>query len=81
LVFSNFAGKKFKTINPVNGKVIAEVSEGFKEDVDAAAECAQRAFNPKSEWRKITPYGRGRLLSRLADRIESDMQYICVSRK
>ena len=38
------SGKRFKTINPVNETVIAEVAEGDPADVDAAVKAARAAF-------------------------------------
>lgn len=38
-------------------------------DVDFAAQSARTAFE-SSEWRKLDPHSRGRLLSKLADLIE-----------
>lgn len=70
------SGRKFATINPTNGKVIAEISEGDKADVDKAVAAAKRAFDRKSEWRKMNPYVRGLLLHKLADLIERDTEYI-----
>ncbi|XP_032664219.1 retinal dehydrogenase 1 [Odontomachus brunneus] len=70
------SGRKFPTINPADGKVIAEISEGDKADVDKAVEAAKRAFNRKSEWRKMNPFARGQLIHKLADLIERDVDYI-----
>ncbi|XP_014486380.1 PREDICTED: retinal dehydrogenase 1-like [Dinoponera quadriceps] len=70
------SGRKFSTINPANGEVIAEISEGDKADVDKAVEAAKRAFDRKSEWRKMSPYARGQLIHKFADLIERDLDYI-----
>lgn len=37
-------GKTFKTENPANGQVIAEVQQAGKADVDKAVKAAQDAF-------------------------------------
>jgi aldehyde dehydrogenase (NAD+) len=63
------AGASFPTLNPHDGSVIAEVAEARAEDVDRAVEAAQKAF-PK--WRAMPAVDRGRLLLKLADRIEAD---------
>lgn len=39
------AGKRFSTIDPRNGEVIARVAEGEKEDVDLAVKAAREAFD------------------------------------
>ncbi|XP_011148936.1 retinal dehydrogenase 1 [Harpegnathos saltator] len=70
------SGRKFATINPANGKIIAEISEGDKADIDKAVEAAKRAFDRKSEWRKMSAYDRGQLMHKFADLIERDLDYI-----
>ncbi|XP_029663327.1 retinal dehydrogenase 1 [Formica exsecta] len=70
------SGRKFPTINPVDGKVIAEISEGDKADVDKAVDAAKRAFDRNSKWRQINPYIRGQLIHKLADLITRDLNYI-----
>ncbi|XP_025990047.1 retinal dehydrogenase 1 [Solenopsis invicta] len=70
------SGRKFSTINPANGKVIAEIAEGDKADVDKAVEAAKRAFNRNSKWRTMNPYVRGLLMNRFADLITRDLDYI-----
>jgi len=69
------SGKKFPTVSPVTGKEICQVSEGLKEDIDLAVQAAVRAFDRKSEWRKMDAANRGVLLNRLADLVERDMAY------
>ncbi|EFN67226.1 Retinal dehydrogenase 1 [Camponotus floridanus] len=70
------SGRKFSTINPANGEVIAEISEGDKADVDKAVDAAKRAFARNSKWRKMDPYDRGQLMHKLADLITRDLDYI-----
>ncbi|XP_077281751.1 aldehyde dehydrogenase 1A1 [Temnothorax americanus] len=70
------SGRKFPTINPTNGKVIAEISEGDKADVDKAVEAAKRAFNRNSEWRTMNPHVRGQLMHKFADLVRRDLDYI-----
>lgn len=69
-------GKKFSTINPANGTVIAEVSEGDKADVDKAVAAAKEAFSRKSKWRTMDASIRGNLMNKFADLIARDMEYI-----
>uniref|UniRef100_A0A8R1I8F3 Aldedh domain-containing protein n=1 Tax=Caenorhabditis japonica TaxID=281687 RepID=A0A8R1I8F3_CAEJA len=66
------SGKTFETINPANGKVIAQVAEGDKADVDIAVKAARNAFRVGSEWRRLDASQRGVLLNRLADLMERD---------
>ncbi|PBC32035.1 Retinal dehydrogenase [Apis cerana cerana] len=70
------SGKKFSTINPANGTVIAEVSEGDKADVDKAVAAAKEAFSRKSKWRTMDASIRGNLMNKFADLIARDMEYI-----
>lgn len=70
------SGKKFATINPANGKVIAQISEGDKVDVDKAVAAAKQAFARCSEWRKMDPSYRGKLLHKFADLVQRDLEYI-----
>src|SRR5947207_14108083 len=67
------SGRTFETINPATGEVIARVAEGEAPDVDKAVKAARRAFE-KGPWRKADARDRGRLLSKLADLIEKNMQ-------
>ncbi len=66
------SGKRFKTINPVNEQVIAEVAEGDPADVDAAVKAARTAFD-SGPWSKMDARDRGRLMDKLADLIEANL--------
>lgn len=66
------SGKRFKTINPVNEQVIAEVAEGDAADVDAAVKAARAAFD-SGPWSKMDARDRGRLMNKLADLMESNL--------
>ena len=66
------SGKTFATINPATEEVIAEVAEGDKEDIDLAVKAARRAFD-SGPWRKMDARQRGKLLYRLADLIEEEI--------
>lgn len=69
-------GKTFPSLNPANGKKLADVQEASPADVDKAVAAARAAFNPKSPWRTIDASARGRLLYKLADLLERDIAYI-----
>ncbi|KAK1766022.1 aldehyde dehydrogenase domain-containing protein [Phialemonium atrogriseum] len=56
--------------NPTTRGHLASVSAAQGEDVDAAVESAQAAF--QGQWRTILPARRGQLLNKLADLIERD---------
>lgn len=70
------SGKKFATVNPATEKVIAEVSEGDKADVDKAVAAAKKAFARGSEWRNLDASARGKLMRKFADLLERDQEYI-----
>ncbi len=66
------SGKRFQTINPVNETVIAEVAEGDAADVDAAVKAARAAFD-SGPWSKMDARDRGRLMNKLADLMEANL--------
>lgn len=49
------------------------VAEGDKDDVEAAVRAAKAAFARSAPWRQMDASGRGRLLNRLADLMQRDM--------
>ncbi|MBV8830335.1 MAG: aldehyde dehydrogenase family protein, partial [Acidobacteriaceae bacterium] len=67
------SGKTFETINPATGEVLANVAEADAADVDLAVKAARKAFHSKSAWRRMSASERGRLLNRLADLIEQNV--------
>lgn len=66
------SGKTFPTINPATGEEICQVAEADAADVDRAVKAAQRAFDRRSPWRRMSAAERGQLLHRLADLIEKN---------
>jgi aldehyde dehydrogenase (NAD+) len=60
-------GTTMEVINPATEEVIATVAAAGKEDVDAAVAAARAAF--EGPWGKMSARERGRLLSKLADRL------------
>uniref|UniRef100_A0A8H7K6P6 Aldehyde dehydrogenase n=1 Tax=Bionectria ochroleuca TaxID=29856 RepID=A0A8H7K6P6_BIOOC len=69
-----FESKTFETINPTTEKVITAVHEATAQDVDIAVKAARAAF--EGAWRQTTPTDRGRLLVRLADLFERDVEIL-----
>jgi aldehyde dehydrogenase (NAD+) len=67
------SGKTFDTINPATGEVICRVAEGDKADIDLAVKAARKAFE-EGPWPKMLPAERARLLNKLADAIEANLQ-------
>jgi aldehyde dehydrogenase (NAD+) len=66
------SGKTFETINPATEEVIANVAEGDAADVDLAVKAARHAFE-NGPWGKMDARDRGKLMNRLADLIEEEI--------
>lgn len=66
------SGKTFETINPATEEVLAEVAEGDGQDIDLAVEAARRAFE-SGPWSRLNARDRGKLMYRLADLIEEEI--------
>jgi aldehyde dehydrogenase (NAD+) len=67
-------GKTFEVINPTDESVIVSVHEATEKDVDIAVAAARKAF--EGPWRKETPEKRGRLLVKLADLFEKNIDLL-----
>jgi aldehyde dehydrogenase (NAD+) len=67
------SGKTFETLNPSTGQMIARVAEGDKADVDKAVKAARRAFD-EGPWRKMNARERGKLMTRLAELMEDNIE-------
>ena len=60
-------GNTMDVVNPATEEVIATVASAGKSDVDDAVQAARAAFN--GPWGKMSARERGRLVSKLADRL------------
>lgn len=67
------SGRTFESRYPGTGQVIANVAEGDREDVDRAVSAARRAFEG-GEYRKMNGADRGRLLWKIADLMEQNIE-------
>jgi aldehyde dehydrogenase (NAD+) len=67
------SGKTFETINPATGDTICQIAAGDKADVDLAVQAARRALESKP-WARMSASARGRLIYKLADRIEENIE-------
>src|SRR5579871_6470321 len=67
------AGRTFPVYNPATGDVITHVPEAEAEDVDRAVRAARRAFD-EGPWPRMAPSERGRMLWKLADLIEQNLE-------
>ncbi|MEK6375043.1 MAG: aldehyde dehydrogenase family protein [Acidobacteriota bacterium] len=61
------SGGTFATINPATEEKIADVASAGVEDVDAAVKAARAQMEPGSEWQKMKPRDRAKVMWRLAD--------------
>jgi aldehyde dehydrogenase (NAD+) len=68
------ASKKFDTTNPATGEVLTQIAEASSADVDRAVDAARKAFEDRSgPWRKMSASERGKLIWRLADHLEKNI--------
>ncbi|KAK6941534.1 Aldehyde dehydrogenase domain [Dillenia turbinata] len=67
------SGKKFETIDPRSGEVIAEVAAGDKEDVDLAVKAARFAFD-HGPWPRMSGGERRKIMMKLANLIEENLE-------
>lgn len=69
-------GRRLTDVNPATGEVIAEFNTASPEDVADAVTAGKEAMEA-SGWRNMKPHVRARLLQRIGDAIESDVDAIC----
>jgi phenylacetaldehyde dehydrogenase len=67
------SGKTFPTYNPATGEVMAQIAEGDREDINRAVTAARNAFE-NGPWRKLTASERGRLIWKLGDLLEENLE-------
>jgi aldehyde dehydrogenase (NAD+) len=66
--------KKFDTVNPATGEVLTQIAEASSADVDRAVQAARRAFDDRGgPWRKMSASERGRLIWKLAELVEKNI--------
>jgi acyl-CoA reductase-like NAD-dependent aldehyde dehydrogenase len=65
------SGETFATINPATEEKLADVASAGVEDVDAAVKAARAQMEPGSEWQKMKPRDRAKVMWRLADLLTS----------
>lgn len=64
------SGKRFKTLNPMDGSLLAEVAEADKTDVEHAVKAARSCY--EKVWKHVGPTARATLMLRLAELMERD---------
>src|SRR5579864_7890174 len=66
--------RTFDTINPATGEVLTQIAHASSADVDRAVAAARRAFEDRNgPWRKLSASERGRLIWKLADLLEKNI--------
>jgi acyl-CoA reductase-like NAD-dependent aldehyde dehydrogenase len=61
------SGETFATTNPATEEKIADVASAGADDIDAAVQAARAQMEPGSEWQKMKPRDRAKIMWRLAD--------------
>jgi len=61
------SGETFATFNPATEEKITDVASAGVDDVDAAVRAARAQMEPGSEWQKMKPRDRGKILFRIAE--------------
>jgi acyl-CoA reductase-like NAD-dependent aldehyde dehydrogenase len=64
-------GRSIDVESPANRTVIGSAPRGAADDVDRAVHAAHAAFRP---WRKLAPRERGKLLSRIGEELQADVE-------
>ncbi|MDQ2815684.1 MAG: 5-carboxymethyl-2-hydroxymuconate semialdehyde dehydrogenase [Actinomycetota bacterium] len=64
------SGKAFDVLDPVSNETYVQAAAGEKEDIDLAVTAARRAYT-EGPWPRMLPRERARVLSRIADIVES----------
>ena len=69
-------GQYFENKSPVTGKVFTKAARSTVEDIELALDAAHAA---KAAWGKTTPAERARILNKIADRLEENLEMIAVA--
>src|SRR5277367_3714025 len=67
------SGKYFENVTPVTGQVLCEIARSNAADVDRALDAAHAA---KKMWGKTSTTERGRMLEKIAQRIEDNLEML-----
>jgi phenylacetaldehyde dehydrogenase len=66
-------GESFATFNPATGDILSHVASGNSADIDRAVKAARAAFDD-GPWSRITAAERTRLIWKLADLLEKNLE-------
>jgi acyl-CoA reductase-like NAD-dependent aldehyde dehydrogenase len=70
-------GRTFATVSPRDGRELAQVARGNREDIDRAVRAARGAFE-RADWALADPAQRGRVLVALADLIVANLDELAL---
>lgn len=70
------SGKYYKTINPANEQVLAEVAYGNEKDIDSAVKAARKAYN--EVWSKMPGKERAKYIYRIARLMQEQSRELAV---
>ena len=70
------SGRTFTVVNPADGKLLANVSEGAAADIDAAVRAALRAA--AGPWGKMSARARGKILFEIARLIRENLEELAL---
>src|SRR5208282_4128160 len=66
-------GRYFTDKSPIDGSTLCEVARSDAEDVERALDAAHAA---KDKWARTAPAERARLLNKIADRIDENLELL-----
>lgn len=69
-------GQYFDNISPINGQVFCQVARSSAKDIELATEAASKA---KGAWGKTSVQERSRILNKIADRMEENLQLLAAA--
>lgn len=70
------SGKYFENFSPVNGQLLCEIARSEAADIEVALDAAYKA---KDAWGRTSPAERGLILTRIADRIEENLDLLATA--
>lgn len=69
-------GEYFADHSPINGRLIAQFAQSTAADVEIALDAAHSA---REAWARVSPAERARLLNRIADRLEDNLELLALA--
>nr|WP_221227446.1 aldehyde dehydrogenase [Stakelama sediminis] len=70
------SGRYFDNISPVTGKPVGQIARSDAADIEAALDAAHAA---KDAWARTAPADRARILNRIADRMEDNLEKLATA--